>query len=73
MNQEERIKKFMQLQQEVLEKTGITYVVESGKNLVVFDARVNEPVELEITVGTEVTKKDGQTTVTMFDRSHIGS
>ncbi len=73
MSQEERIKEFMRLQQQALEKTGITYVVESGKNLVVFDTQINEPVELEIMVGTEVTKKDGQTTITTFDHSHIES
>ncbi len=73
MSQEERIKEFMRLQQQALEKTGITYAVESGKNLVVFDTQINEPVELEIMVGTDVTKKDAQITITTFDRSHIES
>lgn len=63
----------MRLMQEALQKTGITVAVEAGRNLVVFDAKINEPVELEITVGTEVVKKDGRTSVTTFDRSEIES
>ena len=69
MSQEERIAEFMRLMQEALHKTGITVAVEAGQNLVVFDTKSNEPVELEITVGTEVVKKGGRTSVTTFDRS----
>ena len=73
MSQEERIAEFMRLMQEALHKTGITVAVEAGQNLVVFDTKSNEPVELEITVGTEVVKKDGRTSVTTFDRSEMES
>lgn len=73
MSQEERIAEFMRLMQEALQKTGITVAVEAGRNLVVFDAKINEPVELEITVGTEVVKKGGRTSVTTFDRSEMES
>ena len=69
MSQEERIAEFMRLMQEALHKTGITVAVEAGQNLVVFDTKSNEPVELEITVGTEVVKKGGRTSVTTFDNS----
>ena len=72
MSQEERIAEFMRLMQEALHKTGITVAVEAGQNLVVFDTKSNEPVELEITVGTEVVKNGGRTSVTVFDRSNIG-
>ena len=71
MSQEERIAEFMRLMQEALHKTGITVAVEAGQNLVVFDTKSNEPVELEITVGTEVVKKGGRTSVTTFDRSEM--
>ena len=71
MNQEERIKEFMKGMSEITEKTGITYAVEAGRNLIVFDVQNNEPVELEITVGTEIVKKDGQTSITTFDRSNV--
>ncbi len=71
MNQEERIREFSRLMQEALVKTGITYAVEAGKNLVLFDTQINEPIELEITVGTEVIKKAGRASVTTFDRSEI--
>lgn len=71
MNQEERIKEFTKLMQEALVKTGITYAVEAGKNLVLFDTTVNEPIELEITVGTEVVRENGRTSVTTFDRSNV--
>jgi len=71
MNQEERIREFTRLMQEALVKTGITYAVEAGKNLVLFDTKVNEPIELEITVGTEVVKENGRTSVTTFDRSNV--
>ena len=71
MSQEERIAEFMRLMQEALHKTGITVAVEAGQNLVVFDTKSNEPVELEITVGTEVVKKDGRTSVTTFDRTEM--
>lgn len=63
----------MRLMQEALHKTGITVAVEAGQNLVVFDTKSNEPVELEITVGTEVVKKGGRTSVTTFDRSEMES
>ncbi len=71
MSQEERIREFSRLMQEALVKTGITYAVEAGKNLVLFDTQVNEPIELEITVGTEVVKENGRTSVTTFDRSNV--
>lgn len=73
MSQEERIAEFMRLMQEALHKTGITVAVEAGQNLVVFDTKSNEPVELEITVGTEVVKKGGRTSVTTFDNSELES
>lgn len=73
MSQKERIAEFMRLMQEALHKTGITVAVEAGQNLVVFDTKSNEPVELEITVGTEVVKKGGRTSVTTFDNSEIES
>ena len=73
MSQEERIAEFMRLMQEALHKTGITVAVEAGQNLVVFDTKSHEPVELEITVGTEVVKKGGRTSVTTFDRSEMES
>lgn len=63
----------MRLMQEALHKTGITVAVEAGQNLVVFDTKSNEPVELEITVGTEVVKKGGRTSVTTFDNSEMES
>lgn len=71
MSQEERIREFTRLMQEALVKTGISYAVEAGKNLVLFDTQINEPIELEITVGTEVVKENGRTSVTTFDRSNI--
>ena len=67
MSQEERIREFSRLMQEALVKTGITYAVEAGRNLVLFDTQVNEPIELEITVG----KENGRTSVTTFDRSNV--
>lgn len=67
MNQNQRIDEFMFLMQDVLKKTGITVAVEPGRNLVLFDATINEPIELEITTGTEVVKENGQTSVTVFD------
>ena len=73
MSQEERIAEFMRLMQEALHKTGITVAVEAGQNLVVCDTKSNEPVELEITVGTEVVKKGGRTSVTTFDNSEMES
>ena len=73
MSQEVRIAEFMRLMQEALHKTGITVAVEAGQNLVVFDTKSNEPVELEITVGTEVVKKGGRTSVTTFDNSEMES
>ena len=70
-SQEVRIKEFMKGMSEMTEKTGITYAVEAGRNMVVFDVWNNDPVELEITVGTEVVKKDGRTSITTFDRSNV--
>lgn len=72
MSQEERIREFSRLMQEALVKTGITYAVEAGRNLVLFDTQVNEPIELEITVGTEVKVENGQTSIVTFDRSNVG-
>ena len=72
MSQNERITEFTMLMQEALMKTGITYAVEAGKNLVLFDTQVNEPIELEITVGTEVKVENGQTSIVTFDRSNVG-
>ena len=73
MSQEERIAEFMRLMQEALHKTGITVAVEAGQNLVLFDTKINSPVELEITVGTEVIKEDGRASVTTFDNSEMES
>lgn len=72
MSQNERIAEYTRLMQEALMKTGITYAVEAGKNLVLFDTQVNEPIELEITVGTEVKVENGQTSIVTFDRSNVG-
>ena len=72
MSQNEGITEFTRLMQEALMKTGITYAVEAGKNLVLFDTQVNEPIELEITVGTEVKVENGQTSIVTFDRSNVG-
>lgn len=69
MNQDQRITEYMRIMQEALQKTGITVAVEPGRNLVLFDTAINEPIELEITTGTEVVKENGQTSVTVFDRS----
>lgn len=63
----------MRMMQEALQKTGITVAVEAGRNLTLFDTKINEPVELEITVGTEVVKKDGMESITTFDNSEIKS
>lgn len=71
ISQEERIQEFMKLMSSATEKTGITYAVEAGKNMVVFDVQTNEPVELEITVGTEVIKENGRTSIITFDKSNI--
>ena len=71
MSQNERIAEYTRLMQEALMKTGITYAVEAGKNLVLFDTQVNEPIELEITVGTEVKVENGQTSIVTFDRSNV--
>ncbi|WP_024346567.1 hypothetical protein [Lacrimispora indolis] len=71
MNQEERIKMFMQLMTEATKQTGFTYAVEAGQNLILFDTQSNEPIELEITVGTDVTKVNGQTQITTFDRTNV--
>ena len=67
-NQQERINKFMT---EASQATGITYAVEQGQALVVFDLVKNEPVELEIVVGTEAVRENGQTSFTTFDRSNV--
>lgn len=69
MNQDQRITEYMRIMQKALQKTGITVAVEPGRNLVLFDTTINEPIELEITTGTEVVKENGQTSVTVFDRS----
>ena len=69
MNLNQRIDEFMRLMHDGLKNTGITVAVEPGRNLVLFDTTKNEPIELEITVGTEVVKEGGQTSVTVFDRS----
>jgi len=71
MNQDQRITEYMRIMQEALQKTGITVAVESGRNLVLFDTTINEPIELEITTGTEVVKENGQTSVTVFDNSEM--
>lgn len=71
MNQEERIRRFMQLMNQASQETGIAYAVQHGENMVVFDLHTQEPVELEIQVGTEVKKEGGRTTVTTFDRTNI--
>lgn len=63
----------MRMMQEALQKTGITVAVEAGRNLTLFDTKINEPVELEITVGTEVVKKDGMESITTFDNSEMKS
>lgn len=73
MSQEERVTEFMRLMQEALQKTGITVAVEFGQNLTLFDTKISEPVELEITVGTEVVKNGGRTSVTTFDNSEMES
>ncbi|WP_175562055.1 hypothetical protein [Anaerocolumna xylanovorans] len=61
----------MRLMTDATNKTGITYAVEHGQNIVLFDVRSNEPLELEITVGTEVKKTNGQMQITTFDKSNI--
>lgn len=71
MSQNERIAEYTKLMQEALMKTGITYAVEAGSRLILFDTQTNEPIELEIMIGTEVTKKNGQTSVVTFDRSNV--
>ncbi len=57
MTLEERIKRFMSLMTEATQETGITVAVEHGAPLVVFDLQNQEPINLEITVGTEVERK----------------
>ena len=69
--QQERINKFMSLMTEASQATGITYAVKQGQALVVFDLVKNEPVELEIVVGTEAVRENGQTSFTTFDRSNV--
>ena len=71
MSQNERIAEYTRLMQEARMKTGITYAVEAGKNLVLFDTQTNAPIELEITVGTEVKVENGQTSIVTFDRSNV--
>jgi len=73
MSQEERIQEFMKLMSAATEKTGITYAVEAGENMVVFDVQKNEPVELEIMVGTEIRTENGQTSITTFDNTEVDS
>ena len=65
-NQQERINKFMSLMTEASQATGITYAVEQGQALVVFDL-----VKNEIVVGTEAVRENGQTSFTTFDRSNV--
>lgn len=69
MNQAERINEFMRIMQDALARTGITVAVEAGQPLIVFDTKINEPVELEIVVGTEIVKEEGRTSVTVFDNT----
>jgi len=71
MTLEERIKRFMSLMTEATQETGITVAVEHGAPLVVFDLQNQEPINLEITVGTEVERKNGVTSITTFDKSQI--
>lgn len=71
MTLEERIKRFMALMTEATQETGITVAVEHGAPLVVFDLQNQEPINLEITVGTEVERKNGVTSITTFDKSQI--
>lgn len=73
MSQKERIQEFMKLMSAATEKTGITYAVEAGENMVVYDIQRNEPVELEITVGTEIRTENGQTSITTFDNTEADS
>lgn len=56
---------------EATKQTGFTYAVEHGQNLILFDTQSNEPIELEITVGTDVTKVNGRTQITTFDKTNI--
>lgn len=71
MNQQERINEFMRLMTEASQKTGITYAVEHGQPLVVYDLETLEPVELEILVGTEAKRENGQTSITTFDKTNV--
>mgnify|MGYP004530634771 FL=1 len=71
MNQEARINQFMNLMEEASRKTGITYAVEKGQSMIVFDLEKNTPVELNIIVGTEATRENGQTSFAVFDRSNV--
>ena len=71
MNQQERISEFMRLMTEASQQTGITYAVEHGQPLVVFDLTTSEPVELEILVGTEAKRENGMTSFTTFDRTNV--
>ena len=71
MTLEERIKRFMSLMTEATKETGITVAVEHGAPLVVFDLQNQEPINLEITVGTAVEQKNGVTSITTFDKSQI--
>lgn len=71
MSQDDRIKDFMKRLSEVTVETGITYAVEHGQNIVLFDVISNEPIELEITIGTEVINNNGRSSLTVFDRSNV--
>lgn len=71
MSQEERINEFMRLMTEASQKTGITYAVERDRPMVVFDLIKNTPVELEILVGTEAKRENGQTSFTVFDKTNV--
>ena len=69
MSQDHCIAEDMRSLPAALHSTGLTVAVEPGRNLVLFDTTINEPIELEITTGTEIVKENGQTSVTVFDRS----
>lgn len=71
MSQQERINEFMRLMTEASQKTGVTYAVEHGKPMVVFDLVENMPVELEILLGTEAKRENGQTSFTVFDKTNV--
>ena len=71
MSQEERIRKFMQLMNHATNETGITYAVQHGEDMIVFDLYTKQPVGLEIQIGTEVKKENGHISMTTFDKTNI--